>query len=103
METAQKTVGTHDLRVSALTVRRRLQERGISNHKTYRGTFKSVALIGVDSISDGHNSVGVVYCSWTSPVFVLKCLIGGVKYGIDVGSDFKTVVFNRCHVGVVVA
>ena len=30
---------------------------------------------------------------------MLKCLIGGVKYGVDVGSDFKTVVFNRCQVG----
>ena len=37
VETAQETVGTHYLRVSALTVRRRLQERGISSHKTYRG------------------------------------------------------------------
>ena len=34
---------------------------------------------------------------------MLKCLIGGVKYGVDVGSDFKTVALNRCHVGVVVA
>ena len=32
---------------------------------------------------------------------MLKCLIGGVKYGVDVGSDFRTVVLNRCHVGVV--
>ena len=35
--TAQEIVGTHNLRVSALSVRRRLQERGISSHKTYRG------------------------------------------------------------------
>ena len=108
VETAQERVGTHNLRVSALTVRRRLQKRDISSHKTYRGNVltanvESVALIGVDSASDGHNSVGVVYCSRTSPVFVLKCLIGRVKYGVDVGSDFKTVVLNRCHVGVVVA
>ena len=37
VETAQETVGTHKLRVSAFTVRRRLQERGISSHMTYRG------------------------------------------------------------------
>ena len=37
VETAQEIVGTHNLRVSALTVRRRPQERGISSHKTYRG------------------------------------------------------------------
>ena len=36
------------------------------------------------------------------PVFVLKCLIDVVKYGVDMGSDFKTVVLNRCHVRVVV-
>ena len=34
---------------------------------------------------------------------MLKCLIGSVKYGVDRGSDFKTVVLNRCHVGVVLA
>ena len=74
VETAQETVGTHNLRVSALTVRQSLQERGISSHKTYGGNFlnwnvESVALIGVDSVSNGHNSIGVVYCSQTSPVF----------------------------------
>ena len=53
-------MGTHNLRVSALTVRRRLQERGTSSHKTDRGNVESVALIGFDSVSDGHNSVGVV-------------------------------------------
>ena len=37
VETAQETVGTHNLRVSTLTVRRRLQERGISRHKTFKG------------------------------------------------------------------
>ena len=35
VETAQETVVTHKLRVSALTVQR-LQERSISSHKTYR-------------------------------------------------------------------
>ena len=25
---------------------------------------------------------------------MLKCLIGGVKYGVEVGSDFKTVVLT---------
>ena len=57
VETAQETVGTHNLRVSALTVRRRLQERGISSHKTGRRNVltrnvESVALIGVYSVSD---------------------------------------------------
>ena len=96
VETAQETVGTHNLRVSALNVRRRLQKCGISSHKTYKGNVwrrnvEWVALISVESVSDGHNSVGVVNCSRTSPVFVLKCLIGGVRYGAVLGSDFKTV------------
>ena len=37
LETVKETVGTHNLCVSALTVRQRLQECGISSHKTYRG------------------------------------------------------------------
>ena len=65
--------------------------------------YRALGMVEGDSVSNGHNSVGVVNCSRTSPVFVLKCLIGGVKYGVDVGSDFKTVVLSRYHVGVVVA
>ena len=30
---------------------------------------------------------------------MLKCLIGGIKYSVNVRIDFKTVVLNRCHVG----
>ena len=39
VETAQETVGTHNLRISALAVRRRLEERGISSQKKDGGTF----------------------------------------------------------------
>ena len=94
VETAQETEGTHNLRVSALTVRRHLQEHGISSLKTYKGNVLT-AKCRISRFNwcrqrfDWHNSVGVLYCSRTSPVFVLKCLIGGVKYGVDVGGISK--------------
>ena len=37
VKTAQETVGIHNQRISASTVRRRLRERGIGSHKAYRG------------------------------------------------------------------
>ena len=108
VETAQETVGTHNLRISALTVWRHLQEHSISSHKTYWGNVLT-AERQISRFNWCRQRIRWTQQRWRGVLFMnesrfcVEMFDRQRKVWSRRGERFQDCCINRCHVVVVVA